>query len=66
MKKIEITKILELHKSGTLKTDQAVEQLCSVVEQSEHLKTFTQFLYNNEYLVRCSIDEAIEEFKKSL
>ena len=33
-----------------------------VVGQSEQLKAFAQFLYNKEYLVRRSVDEAISEF----
>ena len=40
MKKTEIAKILEWHNSGTLKTDEAVERICSlfsVVGQSEQL-----------------------------
>ena len=40
MKKTEVTKILEWHNSGTLKTDEAVERICSlfnVVGQSEQL-----------------------------
>ena len=38
----------------------------SVVERSEQLKAFAQFLYTKEYLVRRSTDEAIDEFEKSL
>jgi hypothetical protein len=45
---------------------QANELLPHVVGRSEQLKAFAQFLYNKEYLVRRSIDEAIEEFEKSL
>ena len=30
MKKTEIAKILEWHNSGTLKTDDAVERICSL------------------------------------
>jgi alcohol dehydrogenase class IV len=40
MKKTDIAKILEWHNSGTLKTDEAVERICSlfdVVGQSEQL-----------------------------
>ena len=40
--------------------------LGAVVERSEQLKDFAQFLYINEYLVKRSIDEAIDEFEKSL
>ena len=38
----------------------------AVVERSEQLKAFAQFLYIKEYLVKRSIDEAIDEFEKSL
>ena len=38
----------------------------AVLVRSEQLKAFAQFLYINEYLVKRSIDEAIDEFGKSL
>ena len=37
-----------------------------VVGQIEQLKAFAQFLYTKEYLVKRSIDEAIDEFERSL
>ena len=41
-------------------------RLLNVVGRSEQLKAFAQFLYIKEYLVKRSIDEAIDEFEKSL
>ena len=36
----------------------------AVVGRNEQLKAFAQFLYIKEYLVKRSIDEAIDEFEK--
>ena len=49
--------------------DEKVKQaltIPAVVGRSEQLKAFAQFLYINENLVKRSIDEAIDEFEKSL
>ena len=40
--------------------------LGAVVGRRDQLKAFAQFLYSKEYLVKRSIDEAIDEFEKSL
>lgn len=37
--------------------------LSNVVGQSEQLKTFAEFLFEKEYLVRRSVNEALKEFE---
>jgi len=65
MKKTDIAKILEWHNSGTLKTDEAVERICSlfgVVGRSEQLKAFFEFLEFRDYL-NCDLTKADQIIK---
>ena len=63
LKILDTTELQELEKQR-ITTD--LLRLFNSVGQSEQLKAFAQFLYIKEYLVKRSIDEAIDEFEKSL
>ena len=64
MKKTDIAKILEWHNSGTLKTDEAVERICSlfsVVRQSEQL-CYCGKPEDSRYSPCCSLDHWHDKF----
>ena len=65
----DILKILdktELHELEKQRITTDLLRVFNIAGQIEQLKAFAQFLYTKEYLVKRSIDEAIDEFERSL